>query len=192
MNLHDEESRQIVDLYWERSPLAIEKSQKNYGSYCHAIAYNILHNDPDSDECVNETWYRAWCAMPDARPDHLGAFLAAITRRLSIDYYRRHHAARRNFGETNLLYEELSECLADQRSDMDQHIDEMTLTEALNHFLKELDQESRVLFIKRYWYCESIREIANSLSMNQSRIKSNLFRTRKRLKKYLESEGIYI
>ena len=107
------EDRQIVDLYWQRSDLAISETDQKYGRYCHSISYNILHNNEDAEECVNDTWFRAWNLMPDQRPTVLSAFLGKITRRISIDKWRNKNAVRRGGGQITDTLDELAECIPD-------------------------------------------------------------------------------
>lgn len=204
------DDKDIIELYWSRDPSAITVSAEQYGKYCHRIAWNILRNPEDCEECINETWFRAWKSMPDARPDCLAAFFGSITRRLSLDYYRKNRAAKRGGGEMPLIYDELQDCRTEtaenvplsrtvraaqtelSHNNVEHHLDVMVLTEAINTFLSRLDSTSRILFVRRYWYADSVRDLAGSLHLSESRVKSNLFRTRKKLKKHLESEGIMI
>lgn len=202
------EDKEIIDLYWSRDPSAIVISEEQYGKYCHRIAWNILHNPEDCEECINETWFRAWCSMPDARPNYLAAFFGAITRRLSLDYYRKNHAWKRGGGDMPLIYDELQDCMPEDTSksshiarasrtelsddNVERHLDTMTLTAAIDTVLSQLDTPSRILFVRRYWYADSIQELAQSFHFSESRVKSSLFRTRKKLKKHLEKEGIIL
>ncbi len=202
------EDKEIIDLYWSRDPSAIVVSAEQYGKYCHQIAWNILRNPEDCEECINETWFRAWNSMPDARPDYLAAFFGAITRRLSLDCYRKNRALKRGGGEMPIIYDELQDCMPDNQAsvshaareaqaelshnNVESHLDTMILTAAINSFLSQLDSTSRILFVRRYWYTDSVRELAANLRLSESRVKSNLFRTRKKLKKHLEKEGIIL
>lgn len=177
----------IIDLYWSRSEAAISETDRKYGPYCRSIAYGILQNHEDSEECVSDTWLRAWEAMPPQRPNRLSAFLGKITRNLALDRFDYHHAAKRPAAFDQLL-SELNECIPDRRDDYAQ----LELTQLLNHFLRSLPREHRNLFLRRYWYCESIEDLAKRYTMSQSAVKSNLFRTRNKLKAYLEKEGVGI
>ena len=177
----------IIDLYWKRSEAAISETDRKYGPYCRSIAYGILQNHEDSEECVSDTWLRAWEAMPPQRPNRLSAFLGKITRNLALDRFDYHHAAKRSAAFDQLL-SELNECIPDRRDDYAQ----LELTQLLNHFLRSLPREHRNLFLRRYWYCESIENLAKRYTMSQSAVKSNLFRTRNKLKAYLEKEGVGI
>lgn len=182
------EDEKIIDLYWERDQQAIVATREKYGRYLGRIADNVLHNREDCEECLNDTWLRAWNSMPTERPAMLMAFLGAITRNLSLDRYRRNHAARRGCGEVEFIFDEVQDFSG--RDEVQQHIDRMELVASLNRFLAELDEESRVMFVRRYWYMDGIAEIAARTGCGESRVKSKLMRLRKRLKKHLLEDGI--
>ena len=183
------EDKQIVDLYWERSDIAISETAKKYGKYCHYIAFNILHDFEDSEECVNDTYMRAWNSMPDHRPSGLKTFLGKITRNLALNKYKVLTAEKRNSGKVPLVLDELHECLP--AIDNTAHIvDEMVLVEVLNRFLASLSLEHRKIFMRRYWYLSSIKEISADYGMSESKVKMSLFRSRHELKNLLEKEGI--
>ncbi len=179
----------IVDLYWTRSERAIEETAKKYGSYCRSIAFRILHNDQDSEECVNDTWLGAWNAIPPQRPAVLSTFLGRITRNLSLDRWKRCNAEKRGAGETAVALEELQECIP-APDGAASAIDDMALADALSRFLGSLPQEAQKFFVQRYWYLCSIREIANSCGVGASKVKMSLLRSRKSLQKFLQKEGI--
>lgn len=177
----------IVDLYWQRDPCAITQTSQKYGAYCHAIALRILQNQQDAEECTNDTWLRAWESMPPQRPNKLSAFLGRITRNLSLDRYDYRGAAKR-CGTFDTVLSELSDCIPSGQDDYAQ----LELSELLTAFLRSLPQHQRNLFLRRYWYCESIEELAKRYVMTQSAVKSSLFRTRGKLKEYLAKEGVGI
>ncbi len=181
------EDEKIIDLYWDRDQSAIVKTEEKYGSYCHRIAWNILYNKEDSEECVNDTWMRAWNSMPTERPNILSAFLGAITRNLSLDRYRRQHAKKRGEGEVAFVFDELQDCLTIDGPE--QQIDANLLVDALNHFLEKMEKENRIIFVRRYWYMDSIEAIAKRFSISESKVKSSLFRSRNKLRDYLQQEG---
>ena len=183
------EDNQIIRLYCERSEEAIRQTAAKYGNYCHTIAYNILHNLEDSEECVNDTYWKAWGIIPPRRPKRLAAFLGKITRNLSLDRYRRYTAEKRGSGEVDVALEELGECLSSEES-MEAHADEMVLTEILNRFLESLSAEQRKIFMRRYWYVSSVKEIAEDYGITESKVKMSLLRSRNQLKAALEKEGI--
>lgn len=178
----------IIDLYWERSESAISETAEKYARYCRFISFNILHDEEDADECVNDTYLRAWNAMPPKRPNCLAAFLGKITRNLSLDRLRHYSAEKRGNGQTELVLSELNEVVP-TTSSVEQAIDEKELVETLDAFLEKLPRQKRVVFVQRYWYLLPIREIAGGLGTSESQIKSTLFRTRNELKTLLEREG---
>ncbi len=182
---------EIVALYWERNESAIIESEKQYGGYCHSIANNILHNREDADECVNDTWMGAWKSMPPSKPERLATFLGKITRNLSINRLKQYRAEKRGTGQAELVFSELEDCIASQDNE-GEVVDEVVLVEAINVFLRGQDQEKRDIFVKRYWYFSSIREISEIYGMSESKITSLLFRMRKELRALLEKEGIYL
>ncbi len=184
------EDSDIVDLYWARSENAISETDRKYGRYCGAIAFNILHSREDSDECVNDTWLRAWNAMPSERPGLLGAFLARITRNLSLNRFRALHAEKRGAGELPCLIDELEECVPDNRRSVETEIDGQQLTTLVNQFLAGLAREHRVFFVRRYFYADSVGYIANRCGVSESKVKSSLMRSRNRLRALLEREGV--
>ena len=183
------EDGRIIDLYWARREEAITETDRKYGSYCRSISFRILNDKEDSEECVNDTWMRAWDTMPPKRPEYLSAFLAKIARNLSISKYRMNHAQKRGSGETELLLLELEECLPSGKS-VEEEIEGRETAAAINRFLAELDAESRRIFVRRYFYADAVKEIAECMGISESKVKSQLFRLRGRLKKHLEREGI--
>lgn len=183
------EDSQIIELYFRRSEDAIAQTAAKYGSYCHTIAYNILQNTEDSEECVNDTYYRAWDAIPPSRPGHFSAFLGRITRNLSLDRYRLRTAEKRGGGEITLALEELRDCVADPRG-LDSRMDEKCLTRLLDQFLASLPREQRKLFMRRYWYFSPVKQIAADFGVTESKVKMSLYRSRTQLKRLLEKEGI--
>ncbi|NLB36093.1 MAG: RNA polymerase sigma factor [Clostridiales bacterium] len=179
----------IVELYWERSENAIVETSKKYSRYCRYISFNILHINEDAEECVNDTYMRAWNSVPPHRPNCLSTFLGKITRNLSYDKYKKYNAEKRGFGQTDFVLSELDECVPSSES-VEQTIDEMALVDAINRFLTSLTQTDRKVFMRRYWYVSPIKEIAGAYGMNESKVKSILFRARNKLKLHLEKEGV--
>ena len=180
---------QIVELYWARDERALAETEAKYGGYCLAIARNILSDGADAEECVNDTWLGAWNAMPDARPSALSAFLGKITRRLALDRWRAKYAAKRGGGETPLVLDELAEC-APAGEGPEEALAARELAEAVNAFLRSLPPVEMGVFLRRYWYLESVKDTAARLGFSQSKVKSMLARTRKKLRTYLEKEGL--
>lgn len=181
--------RQIVTLYWARSENALSETAAKYGNYCHTIAFHILENQEDSEECVNDTYLRAWHAIPPARPRRLSTFLGKITRNLALDRYRRSVREKRGGGQAALALEELQDCVPG-RNALEETLDALVLTQILNDFLAALSAESRVIFLRRYWYFLSIQEIAAGLGVSESKVKMSLLRSREALKARLEKEDI--
>ena len=177
----------IVSLYWERNEQAIEESASKYGSYCHAIAYRILTDHEDADESVNDTWLAAWESMPPNRPSILATYLGKITRRVSLNRWRDRNRGKRGGGEILLSLDELSECVPD-RQNVEQAMELAELTGAVNSFLSSLPTIERDVFVCRYWFLASLREIGEKFEFSASKTKSMLFRTRKKLLSYLEKE----
>lgn len=182
---------EILDLYWERNEQAISETQKSYGNYCYSISYNILHTKEDSEECVNDTWLRAWNAIPPNRPGRLALFLGTITRNLSFDKWKRKNALKRGNGEMEMALDELMECVPSGNSTEDA-VEEAELERMLNRFLGMLSDRDRNIFLRRYWYVEECREIADHYGMKLNTVKTALFRIRGRLKEYLEQEGVVL
>lgn len=182
---------QILDLYWSREERAIEETQKMYGNYCYSIAWHILHTKEDSDECVNDTWLKAWNAIPPKRPERLGLFLGTITRNLSLDRWKEKHAMKRGNGEMMLALDELAECVPDRCSTEDA-VEAADLERMLNEFLRTLPERDCNVFLRRYWYVEEYNEIAKRYGMKLNTVKTSLFRTRAKLREYLEREGVVI
>lgn len=183
------DDNQIMELYWSRSEDAIAATSEKYGRYCHAIADHILGSREDSEECVNDAYLRLWNAIPPRRPEHLGAFLGAITRNLALDRYRSAGAEKRGAGQTAAVLEELERCApAGGRSGrLD---DALALTDALNRFLASLPPQTRRIFMGRYWYFHTIREIAAAYGLSEGKVKMTLLRTRRKLKAHLEKEEV--
>ncbi len=183
------EDTQIVDLYWARSEAAITETADKYGRYCYSIAYGVLHDDGESEECVNDTWMSAWGAMPDQRPSRLSAFLGRITRNLSLKRWERNSAKKRGAGQVTVALDELGDCVPSD-GEADRIADDIALTDALNRFLASLDSDKRKIFMRRYWYFSPVAEIAADFGISESRVKMTLLRCRKELKKHLEKEGV--
>lgn len=180
---------EIIALYWARSEQAIIETTRRYGCYCHAIAYGILHSREDSEECVNDTWLRAWEAMPPHRPERLDTYLGKITRNLALNRWEKTAAAKRGGRQVDVALHELQDCLP-ASDHIEAALDSMALTDALNRFLASLPIETRRIFVQRYWYMRSIRSIAAEHGTGESRIKMTLLRARAELKKQLEKEGV--
>ena len=184
------EDAAIVDLYWQRSEEAIPETERKYGAYCQRIAYNVCADHGDAEECVNDTWLRAWNRMPSERPGLLSAFLGAITRNLALDRWRARHSLKRGGGEVPLALDELSDCVMGQ-SDPEREVEVKELEEAIDRFVNGLPEKDQVIFVSRYWFLATVAEIAQKAGCSQSRVKTTLFRLRKKLQTMLQEEGLW-
>ena len=178
----------ILDLFFQRDETALDESRKKYGQRLFRSAMNILHNIQDAEECVNDTLLKAWEVIPPNRPTMFGAFLSKVARNLSINKWKSKSAARRGGGEVDLMLSELEECIPSAKSRTPEEVYEAGLvTEAINECLASMEQSARVVFVLRYFHGESIRNICERFSMSESKVKSMLFRTRKKLGAHLEN-----
>lgn len=183
------EDREIVDLYWRRKECAVWETEKKYGKYCFSVAWNILFCKEDSEECVNDTYLAAWNSIPPKRPAVLSAFLGKITRNKAIDCFRKKSAGKRAVFHMVDIYGETEKLETAFVYSLEQKQDEKELAEMLNYFLHSLRKADRDIFIRRYWYLDSIKAVAQRHKYTESRVKSSLFRSRKKLLKLLEKRG---
>lgn len=178
----------IVQLYFDRSEDAISETDRKYGPYCYTIAHNILANKEDAEESVSDTYLAAWNTMPPRRPSILSTFLGKITRRLSIDRWRIRTAYKRGGGELPLALDELSECVSGGETP-EQTLMRRQLALRFNQFLQGLPETERSVFLCRYWYVDSIAQIAAQFGFTESKVTSMLHRTRGKLRTWLQKEG---
>lgn len=183
--------REIVDLYWKRDESAIQESDKKHGKYCYFIAFNILDNNEDSEECVNDTYTKAWNAIPPKKPDKLSVFLGKITRNTALDMIEKKSAKKRGESTYTLVIDELHDCIPSNNS-TEKEAENSQLAEFLNTFLENLSEENRIIFLQRYWYIMSVKEIAKNNQFTESKVKMSLMRTREKLREFLEKEGVEI
>lgn len=179
------EDQDIITLYWERSEEAVRATAEKYGGYCAAIIRRVLGDRRDVEECLGDTWMGAWNAMPPQRPERLPPFLGRIARNTALDRFD-YNAARSRNGCTAVL-EELAECVGG--SPVEEDFDLRRLGEAISAYLDTVSPECRRVFLRRYWYCDAIREIADGYGFTQGKVKSLLHRARKGLRAYLIEEG---
>ena len=182
------EDSQIIGLYFDRSETAIDQTEKKYGKYLLKIAFNILANREDSQESVNDTYMAAWNSIPPNRPQTLSTYLGKLTRRISIDLLRKRTAQKRGPGEYALSLEELDGCISNGDTTV-QTVECQQLASALEAFLRTLGQEARNVFIARYYFLDSVKEIASYCHITESKVKILLYRTRQGLREHLEKEG---
>lgn len=183
------EDKEIVDLYWQRSDMAISETENKYGRYCRSIAYRILASQEDTEECVCDVWFRAWNLMPDHRPSALSVFLGGITRQLALNRIRAKNRKKRGGGEALLALDELSEVISDG-TDLERHVEDRELENAIGSFVAALPAAEKTVFVLRYWHFVPVAEIAARMHFGQSKTKSMLFRTRNKLKSYLLEAGL--
>ena len=184
------EDEQIVALFFTRSEEAIAELSRKYGRWCQSVAFGILRNREDAEECVNDAYRLTWDSIPPNRPESLAAYVGKIVRNASVDRWRENRASKRGGGASavEMVVEELAECLPGE--DGSRMADDMLLRDVLNRFLNGLAEEKAVIFVRRYWYAMEIREIAAAHGMREGQVTMILARLRKKLKKQLESEGI--
>ena len=180
------EDYQIVELYWQRSESAIDETAQKYGGMLARLSHSLLDSSEDAEECVNDTYLAAWNQMPEDRPSYLGAYLARIVRCLSINRFRAAHRQKRGTAQT--LTDELMACIPDG-TDPQKEYENGLLAASLNRFLGALSEEKRRIFVRRYFYADSIGDIADGMGMSVAKIKTTLFRLRADLKNHLEKEG---
>ncbi len=182
------DDQKIIDLYWIRSEQAITETDIKYGALCRCLAYNILNNREDMEESVNDTYLAAWNAMPPHRPAFLKAFLAKITRQISIKRWRANTTAKRGGGQIPLVLEELTDCICAEGNPEELAM-EKDAREALNRFLDQLPQVERSVFLRRYFLLDTAAEIAAGFGFTESKVNSMLHRTRMKLKTQFKKEG---
>lgn len=180
----------IIDLFFERSEQAIAELEDKYGKACKKFAYNILGNEADAQECVNDAYLGLWNKIPPERPQPLSAYLFRVVRNLAIKKYHSNTAAKRNSYYDTAL-DELENCLPAD-FDIENEIRSKFLTEEINSFLNTADKENRIIFVKRYWFGESVADIAKAMGLNSHSVSVKLSRTRQRLKKHLSEKGFDI
>ena len=182
------EDLEIVELYWARDERAISESDAKYGPLCRSIALRVLESAEDGEECVSDTWLRAWNAMPPRRPARLGAFLGKITRNLALDRWRRDHAEKRYGGETALALEELGEIVSGKS--LEDEVQSRELDRALDGFLRGLAKRDRELFLRRYWGTETLESLAKQTGLSLGAVHRRLGKLRESLRDHLQKEGI--
>lgn len=182
------EDDRIIELYWQRDESALAETQQKYNSYLYKIAYNILANTEDSEESVNDTYLAAWNSIPPQKPFVLSSYLAKLTRRISIDILRKRTRDKRVPSEYTVSMEELENSLS--VGDLtEQEAEVRYLAKLINDFLKTLPESECNLFIGRYYFSDSLKEVSRYCNISEAKAKMVLFRTRQKLKTYLEKEG---
>lgn len=180
---------EIIALYIRRDERAIKASEQKYGAYCFSIALNILSDPQDAEECVNDTWLKAWNSIPQAKPTSLQAYLSKITRHIAIDRYRAYNAEKRAKSNSGIILEELYECIP-SKNDVEKEVETKELGLAISMFLNSLTIRGQTVFIRRYFFAEPVKSIAARIGISENAVMISLTRTRKKLKKYLDKEGV--
>ena len=181
------EDSEIIILFFERSEQAISELSKKYGGMCRRVAYNILKSDDDAAECVNDALLGAWNSIPPARPDPLGTYVCRITRNLSLKRARDNGAKKRR-GEYGVSFDELEDCVP-APDDVGAELDGKELADAINVFLDKLDHESRVMFVRRYWFMDPVKRIAETFHISEKHATTKLYRTKLKLREFLSKKG---
>ena len=181
------EDSQIVSLYWQRDEVAIDHTEKKYGQYLTTIAYNILADREDSHESVNDTYLAAWNSMPPQKPQVLSTYLGKLTRRISIDLFRKRTSQKRGGSEYALSLEELGDCIGSNSTE--EALDVQLLSQAIAGFLQTVSPEARNVFLCRYYYLDPVKKIADYCGISEAKVKILLHRTRQGLWDYLQKEG---
>ena len=182
------EDDEIIALYFERDQNAIAETKKKYGGYCFSLADRILGNNEDSEECMNDILYSAWNSIPPQKPKYFRMFLAKLTRNRALNRIKADSAQKRGSGEISLIYEELSEFISDGRN-VESEIIANELGQAINSFVIDLPEREGDIFIRRYFFMEAVKDIAEGYGMTPANVSMNLGRTRKKLKDHLENNG---
>ena len=190
-NMHMED-KEIINLYLSRNESAITVTMNKYDKYCYSIPYSILNNQEDSEECVNDTWMKVWKAIPPQIPNCFRAFIGKITRNLSFDKYKKENAKKRGGSELSLVLEELEECLPDQDNNVEETIIENELQHLINRFVEDLPLKYRNIFVRRYFFVNSIEEISIMYGVSKNNVMVILSRIRAQLKDYLWKENYYV
>lgn len=181
------EDSEIVELYWRRDETAVSETEEKYGPLCRSVAGHIVNTEQDVEECVNDALHQAWTSIPPQRPERLGAWLGKVTRNLALNRWKRDRARKRECGMTALL-DELAECVPGPVT-VEKELEEKELTGAIDRWLRGRSREDRTLFLRRYWYGEALRELAEERGVSPNRLAQKLFRLRRSLKNTLEKEG---
>ena len=181
----------IIDLYWARNPEAISRTSEKYGNYCRAVARNILPDRRDADECVNDTWLKCWQSIPPQHPRSLKGFAGRIVRNLALSVRRADAAQKRGGGQVQLALDELSEVVSGGETP-EGALDRQAFRAALDSFLAGLPKDRRDLFLRRYWYLDSVEQLAKRFHMSKTQVTTTLHRLRGKLRAHLEQEGFEV
>ncbi len=186
------EDREIVKLFLERDEGALREVRDKYGSMMDRLARNVVGDASDAEECVSDALLAAWNSIPPQEPEKLGPYMARLTRNVSVDRLRRETTAKRGGGVADVSFGELEECIPGDVGSLEELADREEIARVINGFLSESGRSGRIIFVRRYWYMDSIPDIASSLGFTESKVKMTLSRMRKKLREKLEKEGIIV
>ena len=184
------EDNQIIDLYFNRDESALVETAKKYGAFCLRIAMNVVNVREDAEECVNDTYHTAWNQIPPTKPDSFKAFLGRIVRNFAISKYRAMHAKKR-FSGLEVMLSELGDCVPATES-VEREIEAKELTEYINTWLAGLKQEDRVLFVRRYWYGDEVKDLAKKCGVSGPQMTQRMLRLRRKLQAFLTEKGVVL
>ena len=177
----------IIDLYWNRDEKAIEKTDDKYGKLCFRLANNILRQKEDSEECVSDTYMKVWNSIPEDRPKFFSSYICTITKRLALDRLRYLKRDKRH-SPFVISVDELGDMVSGNET-AEGELEVRIMVQSVNCFLEKLSEENRMIFVRRYWYYDSIEDISKMFDMKKSTVTTILFRTRQALKEHLRKEG---
>ena len=183
------EDEKIIMQFLNRDETAITNVEQKYGRYCYSIAFRILYDEEDVEECLNDTWLKTWNSIPPNVPEILSAYVGKITRNLAINRYRQQNAEKRKCERLEQPLEEMEDCSFLSQNNVSEEMDLKALEESINHYLDGLSKQKRQMFVRRYFYLDDIKEIAELFHMKESAVKVTLHRMRKALGVYLQKEG---
>ena len=184
------EDKEIIELFLGPSENAICETDKKYRSFCRSIAYNILHDHGETDECINDTYLKLWNSIPPQIPEKLNNYIAKITRNAALYLYKRKHRLKRGGDMVEIALSEIAECV-DMHNNVENKTEEKETEQAITEFLDGLDSSKRIIFLLRYWYFMSVKEIAKRQEISEVNVRTSLHRTRKQLKEFLKEREIY-
>ncbi|MBR2621221.1 MAG: sigma-70 family RNA polymerase sigma factor [Clostridia bacterium] len=180
----------IIELFFARSEKAIAALADKYGNAMHAVSFNILHNEQDTQECVNDAYLSVWNVIPPTHPDPLCAFVCRVCRNVSLTRYHYNKAEKRD-GRYNVSLEEIAEIIPSDQT-VEREMEDAILTQMLNDWLSELNKVNLYIFMRRYWFCEAVADIARATRLSEAAVYLRLDRMKKKLAKYLTERGILI
>ena len=184
------EDEKIIDLFFERSEQGIRELDNKYGKIFYSLSYNIVNNRQDAEECVNDAYLGAWNAMPPVRPNPLLSYILKIVRNISLNIYWRKKAVKRG-GHYTVALEEIEGCIADQKT-VEEEMEVQELAHIIEEFLDTLTVENRVIFMRRYWFADSCRDIAEFMGLSEKNISVRLTRIRRKMRQYLMEREVFV